>query len=49
MRTYTPRELRHAILLTVALTVTATFALFDPSCRPVDHRAEPGSRSLAPH
>ncbi len=47
MRTYTPQELRHAVLLAVVLTAIAMAALLDPSC----HRSDGGlatgpSRSL---
>ena len=47
MRTYTSRELRHAVLLAVALTALAMVALLDPTCRRSDggHSTGP-SRSL---
>jgi hypothetical protein len=34
MKTYTPRELRSAIVLAVLLTVIVMLALMDPSCQP---------------
>jgi hypothetical protein len=49
MRSYTPREIRIAVLLTVVLTVFVTAALLDPSCqRRTDMPHTAPTRSLAP-
>lgn len=49
MRSYTPREVRNAVLLAVLLTVLAMVALLDPSCRPRPDIPHSGpTRSLAP-
>lgn len=49
MRSYTPREMRTAVLLAVLLTAFAMWALFDPACvrRPGATPEEP-SHSLIP-
>lgn len=47
MKTYTPRQVRNAVLLAVLLTVVAMLALLDRSCERVGSRTGP-SRSLAP-
>ena len=49
MKSYTPRELRNAVLLAVVLTAVAVVALLDPSCQPRTDIPHSGpSRSLAP-
>lgn len=47
MKSYTPRDVRHAVLLAVLLTAVAMLALLDPSCQRSGPRTGP-SRSLAP-
>lgn len=49
MKTYTPRQLRQAVLLAVMLTALACLTLLDPSCQTRPGPAEHGpARSLAP-
>jgi hypothetical protein len=49
MRSYTPRELRNAVLLAVVLTALGTVALLDPSCQPRTDTSHSGpSHSLSP-
>ena len=49
MKTYTPRELRSAVLLAVVITMTVMLALLDPSCRHnVDSYRLGWGRSISP-
>lgn len=44
MRTYTPHELRNAVVMAVLLTALAVVALHDPSCQPptdIPHSGRP--------
>jgi hypothetical protein len=48
MRSYTPREIRSAVLLAVVVTAIAMLALLDPSCQRTSSPHAGPSRSLAP-
>lgn len=49
MKQPTPKDVRHAVILAVIITVVVMFALFDPSCQPREPESHPGpSRSIAP-
>lgn len=49
MKTYTPREMRSAVLLAVLITMTVMLALLDPSCRRnIDSYQGGWGRSISP-
>lgn len=49
MKSYSPREMRTAVLVAVVLTAIAVVALFDPSCQPRTDVPHTGAvRSIVP-